>query len=373
MHIAYLIDEMIVGGAQRQIQGLVKRLPDDWQASILCLEQLGAIGEVLQREGVQVHAFGCPSITTPLGFARLARVLAWLRRERPDVLHAYLGTACLVAPWLARLSGARCVTSRRDTGFWMSPLFRRAARWSASRADIVTANSAVVAEATARLEGVPREQIQIIPNAVALPSPLPAPQRRGIREQVGCTEQTLVFCQVATLKEVKDHGVAIAALERLCADTEERAICWWLVGDGPLSESLKADVARRGLESHVRFLGERDNSMRLLQAADVCVLTSRAEGFPNAVLEGMAAGRAILSTDCGGVRDLMEDGLHGRLVAVGDGEALARAALELVRDADLRQRMGVAGAERVAREFTWKRLLDTTLRMYRRLANEEDA
>jgi len=123
VRIAHCIDEMKVGGTQTQIAEMVRRLPERYQAQVLCLERVGEVGEALRARGVTVRAFGCSSLWGVPG-VRLVRALAGvLRAEKIDILHAFLGTANLLAPLLGRLAGVKTVTSRRDTGYWMSPGF----------------------------------------------------------------------------------------------------------------------------------------------------------------------------------------------------------------------------------------------------------
>lgn len=135
-----------------------------------------------------------------------------------------------------------------------------------------------------------------------------------------------------------------------------------LAGDGPLRPAVEALVADLGLAGSVELLGWVDPQAgaRLLEEVDVLVLPSFFEGQPLALMEGMARGVTPVSTSVGGIPDLIEDGVSGRLVPPGDDDALAGALGAVLADPALRRRLGDAAYERARQEFniehTWRRL-----------------
>ena len=137
-----------------------------------------------------------------------------------------------------------------------------------------------------------------------------------------------------------------------------------LAGDGPeRAWLLEAIDGRAALRDHVRWLGRRDDVPGLLKSADVLVLASHWEGMPNAVLEAMAARRAVVGTAVEGTEDLVVPGQTGWLVPPRDPAALARALDEAADDPERCRRYGEAGRLRVEREFS----LDATVAAYERL------
>jgi glycosyltransferase involved in cell wall biosynthesis len=119
---------------------------------------------------------------------------------------------------------------------------------------------------------------------------------------------------------------------------------------------LEALAARLGIADRVRFLGTRDDIPDLLAACDVFALPSLYEGSSLAVLEAMAARRAVIASAIGGTDELIEDGRDGLLVPPGDPEALAAALARLLNDAELRARLAANARERVEREFSRERM-----------------
>ncbi|MEO8070990.1 MAG: glycosyltransferase, partial [Acidobacteriota bacterium] len=140
-----------------------------------------------------------------------------------------------------------------------------------------------------------------------------------------------------------------------------------IVGDGELRGELEALARATGLESKVRFLGWRGDLDTIYGATDVFMLTSRNEGTPVALIEAMASGVASVSTDVGGVRDVIADTSLGALVPFGDPEALAAAVASYIGSPALHDLTGASAREAVARKFDSRRLLDDIARLYDRL------
>src|SRR5262249_13637379 len=135
-----------------------------------------------------------------------------------------------------------------------------------------------------------------------------------------------------------------------------------IAGDGPLRQQLEERARAYTLidSGRARFLGARDDMPRLIALADVVVLPSRYEGLPNVVLEAMRFGKPVVATAAPGTSELVVAGETGLLVPIGNPLELCRALRTLVRDPELRSRMGMAGRERVESHFR----LDTMINQY---------
>ncbi len=165
-----------------------------------------------------------------------------------------------------------------------------------------------------------------------------------------------IIC-VASFEEVKGHRYVVDA----CARLRERGVDFVvdLIGGGPLRGEVERQIADAGLRDRFTLHGMLDRAAvaEMLRSADVKVLASsptregKREGMPNVLIEAMAAGLPVVSTQLTGIPELVETGVTGILVPPADGPALAEALEELARDPALRRRMGVAGEEKARRTF----------------------
>jgi glycosyltransferase involved in cell wall biosynthesis len=215
---------------------------------------------------------------------------------------------------------------------------------------------------------VPRED-RMPPPVLAQPGAGAALEERGLAPE-------LRVLTVAALQPYKGLEVLLEAAGRLRERLGAR-LSWEVIGEGPLRRRLEREIARRGLSGTVRLAGalRQDEVARRLAAADLVVLTSvvapdgQMEGIPVALMEGLAAGKAVVASDLSGIPELVEDGVTGLLAPPGDPEAVAAAVGRLARDPGLAARLGAAGRERVAREFR----LETTVAELLALLDREAA
>jgi len=173
--------------------------------------------------------------------------------------------------------------------------------------------------------GIPTSQFSALPN------------QQGEREDV-------TFLHIGRFSPQKNHKLLIEAFALALEECPKMRL--WLVGDGELWSVVKKLVAEKGLQPQVSFLGIRTDVPELLNWCDIFVLSSDWEGLPLTVLEAMAAGRAVISTSVGGVPELVEDGVNGILVPLGDAKALAQAFLRLANKPELCRCMGREGQKR---------------------------
>ena len=143
----------------------------------------------------------------------------------------------------------------------------------------------------------------------------------------------------------KNQALLIRAFAAIAGDVEEELRIY---GEGELRRSLEALIAQLGMEGQIRLMGASDDMPAALAGCKLFVLPSDFEGMPNALLEAMAAGRCCVSTacPCGGPEAVIESGVNGLLVPVGEEEALSTAMLELLKDAEKRRTMAAAAGER---------------------------
>src|SRR5262249_34415270 len=171
---------------------------------------------------------------------------------------------------------------------------------------------------------------------------------------------------VANLRNpVKDHPTFLRAAARVRAVVPDAAFV--VAGEGEVLPSLREMVRQLGIERDVFFIGRWADGAKLLFASHIGVLSSKAEGFANAILEYMAAGLPVVATDVGGVREAIVEGENGHIVPSGDHEMMAQRIIDVLRDSKVARLMGENGHITVAEKFSGDRNLKNTLELYTEL------
>ncbi|MDD5556204.1 MAG: glycosyltransferase [bacterium] len=371
--LLYVTLAMEYGGAEGQLAELACGLdPDRFRPHLCCIRGAGPLLRPFAERRIPRTVFDFP----PLDYAGKARSARQLLREvrtvarlmrvvRPHLVHGVLPVACVVAGLAARLAGVPLiVTGRRSLGLYRDgrPLLRFLERVVGRRTDRVVANSeAVLADAIAR-ERLSPEKVLVIRNGVRIPA---APPRASWRDIVGEEIGGPVVCLPANFFPYKGHMDFLEAAAAVAREAPRARFV--LVGDGSLRAAIERRAAEPGLAGRVRLLGVRPDCRDIMALSDVVVLASHEEGFPNVVLEAMAAGRPVVATRVGGVPEAVEDGVTGLLVPARDPAALAGAIGRLLSDRDAARRMGMRGLDRARREFTVERMVGAYEDLYEEL------
>lgn len=174
--------------------------------------------------------------------------------------------------------------------------------------------------------GVPGNKITTIYNGISFRDVYKA---KLTREDMDVKESDFIVTMVARLDPVKGHVHAIRAIKKIVATHPETQL--WLVGDGPYEEELRKEVVQLGVEQHVRFLGHQDDVHSLLAISDIELLTSYSESFPLVILEAARAHIPVISTDVGGVKDLMSEPALGWVIPIKDEQAIQQAIEEAIQ------------------------------------------
>jgi glycosyltransferase involved in cell wall biosynthesis len=325
---------------------------------------------------VQIPALG--RRVSPLSDLRaLAALLAITFREAPDVIHTHtakagaLGRVAALIFNVTRPRRRRCVVIHTFHGHVLEGYFhpvvsrivRETERFLAHMTDRIVAISPSQREDLVERFGIgDRDSTVVVPLGLDL-APLVADTRaRSLRNELGVEERSIVFGFVGRLVSIKDVPALILAFAGVVPHIPGATLL--IVGDGPERANVERAIRERGLADRVRLLGWREDLTRIYATMDVCVLSSRNEGTPVAVIEAMAAGRPVVATRVGGVADVVVHGETGTLVSQGNVNALSEAMVELAKDPALRARMGSRGRQLAVSRFGHDRLVDEIDRLY---------
>jgi glycosyltransferase involved in cell wall biosynthesis len=345
LRVLLLTDEMEVGGTQRQIAHIARRLdPARFEVTVGFFRNRSFLADELEACGIAVAEIPKRGRIDP---AFVRRLVAFLRAGRFDVMHCFAFTGelwgAVARALLPAAARPALITSVRNKYDWYARLQWRIKGWAARESCRVIANSHAGGEFARERMALAPGAVDVVYNGVeALPAAVP---RATDAEH---DAPTALF--VGRLVEQKNVPVLLRATARLAAGG--RRVRVRIAGDGPLRAACVAQVAALGLGGQVEMLGERSDVAALMAEADFVVQPSLREGLSNSILEAMMVGRPVIASAVGGSVELVEDGVTGLLFENDDDTALAAAMERLAGDRALRARMGDAARARALARFS---------------------
>jgi glycosyltransferase involved in cell wall biosynthesis len=383
----------VIGGGETQARALAEGLVSCGLTTIVLTRRTDA--SMRKREELGgVVVFRLP----PVGHQHLRKwgllftslVMLFRLRQSYDVLFVsgfrVLGIAAVVA---CKLLGKRCVLKADSLGEMSGDFFRaglaklglsddnllfrmglRLRNWILKGADIFVAISSEI-RAELLEQGIPSEQIQMIPNSVDVQTfhPVDAREKVKLRAKLGMAPDETIVIYTGRLVSYKGLPLLLQVWRQLVRNHRHSRL--FLVGAGGLDlhnceRLLRDDVARHHLEAHVYFTGSVDNVHEYLQASDIFVFPTENEAFGIALIEAMACGLPTISTAVGGIKDIVRHHRNGLLIPPGDFQALEQALDGLLCNQRLAGRLGQAAWETVYEKYATQTVLQQYTRLFRK-------
>ena len=296
-----------------------------------------------------------------------------MKHWKPHIVHSRNWGAIEAIP-AARMAGVP-IAVHSEHGYELDmlsglPLRRRIGRkFAFGFADAVFTVTRELRDYYVRHTGVSADRIRVIYNGVDTDRFSPRPSlRSALRRKFGIPEDSFVAGMVGRMVPIKDHGTLLKAAAILSQQGVDVHVL--LVGSGPEMDNQKKAVASTPeLSGRVTFLGASDNVAEALNAMDLFVLPSIAEGMSNTLLEAMASGVPVIVTPVGGSPEIVEENVSGRFFEPRDVTGLARIFGEMAQNSDLRTRLGTAARESILRRFTVESMVSNYRNMYTELAH----
>jgi glycosyltransferase involved in cell wall biosynthesis len=367
LRILQVIDGMNIGGAEVLLVDLVRRLREAGHAVQVAYSTPGPMSARLAEMGVTLTRLPRFARVDPVLLFRLMRLM---RREKPDIVHTHLFKSDLHGRLAARLASVPVVIStahNNDSWARRAPL-----GWlygcTSRLADRLIAVSEEVREYQLRYTFIPPEKIVTIDNGVDMRRFDGKEEAgRAVRAEFGIAPDAPLVGMIGRLTEQKDHATFLQAVGHIRAALPKTRFL--VVGDGPLRENLIEQARSLKLDDAVIFAGLRSDIPAVMAALDVLVFSSRWEGLPVTLLEGMAAAKPVVSTAVGGVPGVVGEGESALLVPAGMASVLADAVVRVLRDPALAQKLSALARARVREKYSLDSMLDRTLALYEELWN----
>ncbi len=311
--------------------------------------------------------------------AAFGELFAAFRRLRPDIVHTHNPKPGVYGRIAARAARVPVVVNTVHGLYALpdDPVAKRILVYTLERLAATCSDAELLQNPedrpVLRRLGVPRSKLTVLGNGIDLGrfcgERIDPGRRDVVRKECGAAPGDVLVGAVGRLVREKGYAELLAAARRLAPRWPH--LRFVIVGgfDPDKPDGLQAaDVEAAERLGNVRFLGHRDDVDELYGAMDLYVLASHREGFPRSAMEAAACGVPIIATDVRGCRQVVDHGRTGVLVPVGDTVALEHAIVDLADDAPRRAAFGLAGAGKARQEFDQRRVIDTTLATYERLA-----
>lgn len=343
-----VVDSFDFGGAECLLAELGRCAPNGWDVSVASLvpadQGRNAMLERFEGYDLRPSYFSVRKLLDPRGFLKLVRTL---RNAPVDVVHAHLDYSAILVPIAARLAGKPVVATlhvnpqghrRRRDRFKEFLAVRVPARFG--RLVLVSGHAY---ETYSDQYGPAKDTWRMIPNGIDLHRYSPTQSR----ESTGAP----VWAVIAALRPGKNHRDAVRAWAGVVAAHPDAKLL--VVGDGSERKTIEQAVEAAGLTDSVRFLGCRSDVHAILRTVDGVVSASVDEALPTALIEAAACGLPVVATDAGGTREIVIDGVNGRLVPVGAVTELTDALLDVIENPALADQYGAAGRALVEQRYSF--------------------
>jgi glycosyltransferase involved in cell wall biosynthesis len=394
MKIVRIIARLNVGGPARHVVWLTDALQNDEFRSTLIA---GTVPDGEQDMGYFADEHGVEptylrEMSRELSLRDMTAVLKiyrLLKAERPDIVHTHTakaGTVGRIAAMLYRFTTRRPVKvvhtfhghifhsyyGRSKTAIFLA-IERFLARFATDK--IIVLSEQQLEEINSKFRVGRRDQFRTIPLGIDV-APFDADERRrlSVRSELGISEETIIVGFVGRLTEIKNVGLLLNVAAK-CAD--DLTVKFMIVGDGHLRVELEDETRRLGIEDRVIFLGNRTDVAEIYAALDIVALTSLNEGTPLSAIEGMAAGKPVISTAVGGVPGLLGEAIEdcggytvcqrGVRVDTFETDDYLKGLNYLLKNERLRSETGSDAAGYIRSRYSKERLIADIKELYREL------
>jgi glycosyltransferase involved in cell wall biosynthesis len=363
------------GGYQNQALRLATELRKNGFNVYVVTQRHGTLAPYEMHQGIPIHrVFAFPSGHLA-AWSYLASAFLWMMRNRDrfQIIHANRSSSGLVAgligfllrkPVLYKLTRGDEIDVKGFRTTWLGRLKVQCLKHTVDKFVAITQKI----EEDLRLLGIPPSQLARIPNGIDLNHVSSSHKSERVKLELGWDSQTKVVTYVGRLIPAK----GIDWLLELWQDVvrQDALARLLIIGDGPQRAALEAAASASGTNGTVAFIGYQKQVPRFLAISDIFVLPSRLEGVSNSLLEAMCQGLPVVVADdrLGGNREVVDDEIDGYVIKPGDSASYAGVLVKLLRDAELRRRVGEKGRDKIKQKFSLQSVADGYCHIYSELS-----
>ena len=364
IRLMIITHDLAIGGLQKVVVNICKTINKDMFAvSVLCLRALGSLVPEVERLGIKVSIIPQEKKTDYFSFLKVAHVL---QKEKIEVIHTHNTQPFIDGTIGALLSGVRTIVHTDHARSFPDKRRYMFAEWLFSHfAYKIVGVSDHTSKNLMKYEKISSKKILTIPNGIDGSSFATTIDKNKKRIELGIESDSPIIGLCGRLTEEKGITYLLQAMPEII--TNVPGVICVIAGEGHLEEHLKREASLLRISGHVRFVGPRLDVPELMKLFDIFVLPSLREGLPMVLLEAMAAGCPIVSTDVGGISTAVQTGYNGTLVRPQNPHELAGAIVRLLEDEPLRRKYAENGDKVFKDNYSAEKMTRKYEQLYLRL------
>jgi glycosyltransferase involved in cell wall biosynthesis len=286
-----------------------------------------------------------------------------IKARKPDIVHCWLWSGNIWGRWAALLAGAKNIIIAHRNCRVGYPLITRFLEMFTIRKVHYLANSQACANYIGKKIGVNPRRFCVIYNGLdAQKFEIPS-QKQRLFGSLGIPDNVKIVTMVGRLRAQKNYPMFLRVARE--AQLQNLPLHFIAVGTGAMKDELVELAAGLGVQDRVHFIGLRTDIPAILRSSDIFLFTTLYEGFPNALLEAMAAGLPVITTNFAGADELIKDGINGRIVSIGDEWDAVRVLQHYLDHPDQARQMAIRAQEFVRQEFSMQKMVKKTTALYK--------
>lgn len=333
--ILYIIDSMSLGGTEKQLVLLINNLDQSiFIPYLCCLKKSDSLYTEIKCTKMTINYKSFKSIKI---LSQLARIIHFIKKNNIDLVQTFFQDATILGVIAAKLCGVKLIiASRRDLGFWQEDIHKnKQIKFIDRFVDKFLVNSNAIKEQLFSIEGISQDKIEVIYNGIDIAkiknNLLSKKELTKLKNKLKLPQDNFNVGIIANLnRPVKKVDIFIRAACEVVK--QRRDVNFIVLGNGYLSEELKELTHKLNINENFYFLGRKPDIVPFLSLFDVGVMTSDSEGFPNAIIEYLAAQIPVVATKVGGIPEIIENGINGFLAQKGDYKQIANYIIKIINN-----------------------------------------
>ncbi len=368
--ILYFITQSEFGGAQRHVFDLADNLKADFQVAIAFGQQKNneKLAKILHENNIEY--FIIPNLRRDISpindIMALVAIIKIIKQRKPDIIHLNSSKISILGSMAAFITGTKSIYTVHGWVFnepmpgWKKSFYKFAEKFTAKFKRKIICVSEYDRQTALKHKIAPAEKLTVIHNGIA---PADFHSKEKARQILNLRNSDLLIGSIGNLYKTKGFEYLVRAADILVNKNKIPAK-FLIIGQGDEKEKIKNLIAEYNLENNFILAGQIDQAAKLLKAFDIYACSSVKEGLPYSILEAMSAGLPIVSTDVGGIPEMIKHEKTGLLAKPADAENLAEKIKFLINNKSLQAELGENAKQNAGQNFGLKKMIEETKKIY---------